>query len=228
MSYRTPGNNDSIDSLDESASDLMELDTPLPGRSNRTATATTGRRTRSSARAAAAARSASSSSTTPAMSTPASTKSSDGEGGGEKFDMGPPPAAPTSAFRLGQPPLRPPSATQRRTKNGGTRSSSSTSAPNSTACGPTSSLVPSLDSLRKQVHVALREQDSPSSAIFYADALVTLSNHSPEDVLLLARAYAANGEVCVSYFSVFRCVLCLYDVYVYVLQWTLQWYFLIT
>jgi len=44
------------------------------------------------------------------------------------------------------------------------------------------------------VQVALQEQQSSVAAIFYADALVTLSNYDPGDVHLLAQAYAVNGE----------------------------------
>ena len=46
---------------------------------------------------------------------------------------------------------------------------------------------------RRLVRNALSANMSPA-ATFFADKLVTLSGHEPEDVLLLARAYHSTGD----------------------------------
>ena len=188
----TPGQ-DPDDSLDLDDSNFMELDTPLPA-GTRSRANNSGRRpgTRSSARIARNTHSSQKQTNNSTTNNPNHSNS-------------PPPNAPTSSstsFHLGQPPLARKSQTNNKgnnntsnSKNATDPSSSSSSSNNTTS----TSIVPSLDALRRQVHVALYEQGSPSSAIFYADALVTLSTnennvHKQKDVQLLAKCYAANNE----------------------------------
>ena len=184
----TPGQ-DPDDSLDLDDSNFMELDTPLPA-GTRSRANNSGRRpgTRSSARIARNTHSSQKQTNNSTINNPNHSNS-------------PPPNAPTSSsFHLGQPPLARKSQTNNKGNNNTSNSKNATD-PSSSSSNNTSStsIVPSLEALRRQVHVALYEQGSPSSAIFYADALVTLSTnennvHKQKDVQLLAKCYAANNE----------------------------------
>jgi hypothetical protein len=193
MAYRTPGgsNNDSIDDLDESGGDFMELDTPLPRGTGRSRVATNLNSTKSS-------RGKNTSSSASSSSSSSSSFSSSSASSFSSFKEPSAPSTNNSTFQLGQPPLVPPKAKGAARKNttlsSSTTSSTSSSNMNNSANTTSSTLVPSLDALRRQAHVALYEQASPVSAIFYADSLVTLSKNNTSDVRLLAQAYVNNNE----------------------------------
>jgi hypothetical protein len=192
MSFQTPGgaNASPADSLDASGDDFMELDTP------RNSTTNTNTGNRRSSRIA-------NNQQTPNVG-PNNSFSNNNGNELSSHDMGPPPpnapSAPSSQFRLGQPPLPPPhKGTQNKNQNQAGRDRGERererergnhqpkNKKKETRTGP--SLIPTLLALRRQVHVAMYEQSSPLSAIYFADALCTLSQYEQNDVILLGNIH---------------------------------------
>ncbi len=184
---------DDLDASDAS----MDLDTPLPRRRSTRRAAATGARAASSY-SGRATRSRSKASGGPTKS-------------GGVVAMEPP--APLAPRVSGALPPRPqhsdgmPSSSASRAEQPEPQTDSASSVHSSSSSASSSSsssssfdgndnanhLIPALPSLRAQVLHALA-QNACGSAVFFADALVTLSKSHPDDVYLLALAYARGGE----------------------------------